>query len=455
MENNDLQRKERNKIMETRYPQKTDVVIIGGGLAGLSAASYLARAGLTVTLFEKAAHVGGRAASRNYDGYWFNRGIHAIYTGGATSEVLRELGVAYKYGVPGKTFLLRQGKMGLFPASVPALLGSRLLSLGDKLELARLFSALPRLKAESLAHVSVEEWLEQVARRPRVRQVLASTARVFTYSAALELVSAEVLVSKLQLILKNPVHYVEGGWQTLVDGLRQVAEEAGVHIVSGCRVAAVLYQPGTSPATGNVVKGVRLSDGEVLEASHVLLATGPADAVKLVDGGNYAPLRALVEPLVPARIACLDVALKRLPDARYPVVQDLEQPRFLSAQSFYTRVAPEGGAMISVFKQLHPQHASEPREDERELEALLDEVQPGWREVLVRRVFLPHIEAIGMLPLASSGGYAGRPGPLVPGIANLYLAGDWIGAGFLSDPSMGSARQVAQLILQKREAASL
>jgi hypothetical protein len=37
---------------------------------------------------------------------------------------------------------------------------------------------------------------------------------------------------------------------------------------------------------------------------------------------------------------------------------------------------------------------------------------------------------------------------MVPGIANLYLAGDWIGSGFLSDPSMVSARQVAQLILQ-------
>jgi hypothetical protein len=56
-----------------------------------------------------------------------------------------------------------------------------------------------------------------------------------------------------------------------------------------------------------------------------------------------------------------------------------------------------------------------------------------------------------MLPLASSGGYAGRPGPLVPGIAHLYLAGDWIGEGFLSDPSLASARQVAQLVLQKRD----
>jgi hypothetical protein len=68
--------------------------------------------------------------------------------------------------------------------------------------------------------------------------------------------------------------------------------------------------------------------------------------------------------------------------------------------------------------------------------------------VLVKRVFLPRIEAIGMLPTARTGGYAGRPGPMVPGIAHLYLAGDWIGEGFLSDPSMESARQVAQLVLQ-------
>ncbi len=300
-----------------------------------------------------------------------------------------------------------------------------------------------------MAHVSVEEWLERVARRPRVHQLLASTAWTFTYSAALELVSAEVLIRKLQLALKNPVHYVEGGWQTLVDGLRRVAEEAGVHIMRGCRVASVLYQPGANSEQEGVVQGVRLDDGSVLAASHVLLAMGPAEALKLVEEGNYAPLRTIIEPLVPVRVACLDVALKRLPDPRYPVVQDLERPRFMSAQSFYTRVAPEGGAVISAFKQLHPLHPSEPQEDERELEALLDEAQPGWRDVLVRRVFLPHIEAIGMLPLASSGGYAGRPGPRVPGIAHLYLAGDWIGAGFLSDPSMSSARQVAQLIIEQ------
>jgi len=48
--------------------ERSEVAIVGGGLAGLAAAGYLARAGRSVLLFEKAAALGGRAVTHKRDG---------------------------------------------------------------------------------------------------------------------------------------------------------------------------------------------------------------------------------------------------------------------------------------------------------------------------------------------------------------------------------------------------
>jgi phytoene dehydrogenase-like protein len=168
-----------------------------------------------------------------------------------------------------------------------------------------------------------------------------------------------------------------------------------------------------------------------------------------VEGDARAALRGIVGDLIPARVACLDVALGRLPSPDIPVVQDLDGPRFMTAQSLYSRVAPEGGALIYTFKQLDPRLPGDPREDERDLEDLLDRAQPGWRDALVRRQYLPRIEAVSAFPTAAGGGFAGRPGPRVPGLEGLYLAGDWVGPeGFLVDASVASARRAAELALE-------
>jgi phytoene dehydrogenase-like protein len=187
-----------------------------------------------------------------------------------------------------------------------------------------------------------------------------------------------------------------------------------------------------------------------VRASAVVVATSPRDAAKLVDGGEHSAMCHIVEGLIPARIACLDVALERLPVPDRPVVQDLDAPRFMSAQSVYSRVAHEGAALIISFKQLDPRYPGDPREDERDLEDLLDTAQPGWRGAQVRRQYLPRIEALGALPDAREGGFAGRPGSRVAALDNLYLAGDWVGSeGFLVDASMASAHRVAELVLEE------
>lgn len=425
-----------------------DVIIVGGGLAGLTAAVFLARAGIRVTVYEKAATLGGRASTQTQSDYRFNRGIHALYCGGATEHVLNELGIAYTGHSPSGFYVLRDGKLHLSPYDALSMLRTNLLSFGDKLELMRFFSAVPKLNPRDYRTTSIQDWLEQNIRRPDVLQFMKVSAATLVYSSALDLVSADVLIQKIQITTKHPIVYLDGGWQTLVEGLRRAAEDAGAHIVSSERVEAVDYENGR-------VTGVRLRTGEIVPASAVIIAASPTDALKLVDGGEYPALRQIVDELVPAQLACLDVALSCPPSAQHPVVQDMQRPLFLSAQSLFSQVAPEGGALIYAFKQLDPRQTTDPHDDERELESLLDAAQPGWREVLVKRQYLPRIDALGTLPLVKNGGFDGRPDIHVPGIDGLYLAGDWVGPeGFLADASLASARQIAQLLLTGELAAA-
>jgi phytoene dehydrogenase-like protein len=426
-------------VMATRS-EGTDVVVVGGGMAGLIAACYLGRAGADVTVLEKSSRLGGRAATRAVDGFQFNVGIHALYTGGATSRVLEELGISYAYGVPTDTFVLRDGSIAAFPADPVGLLRSDVFGARAKLAFVRFAATLIRTDASAVRHTSVRAWLHEKVRNPDVRRLLTAFACTLVYSTALDLVSAEVFVDKFQRSLKHPVHYIDGGWQVLVDALRDVAEAHGVRILRSTGAEAVMLEDDRAT-------GVRLRDGRVVQASAVLLAMGPREAAKLLDTAGDAVLRRMVDRLLPARLACLDVALERLPNPDHPIVQDLDAPRFMSAQSVYARVAPGGAALIASFKQLDPREHTDPHADERDLESLLDATQPGWRDLVVTRRFLPSIEAVGALPTAKDGGFASRPASQVPGVAGLYLAGDWVGSeGFLVDASTASAVAATRLI---------
>jgi phytoene dehydrogenase-like protein len=243
--------------------------------------------------------------------------------------------------------------------------------------------------------------------------------------------------------MRHPVVYVDGGWQTLVEGLSNSAKSRGAQIFKGTSVEAIEEKNGRA-------SGVRLQNGKYVDASAVVLAVSPRETARLIPNLNGAALDKIVEGFTPARVACLDVALKSLPNPKYGIVQDLDHPRFMSTQSLYSQIAPEGGALIYTFKQLDPNHPTDPHQDERELEEFLDSTQRGWRDVLIKKQFLPRIEAVGMLPTATSVGYRGRPGPEAARISNLYVAGDWVGSGFLADPCFSSARDIAHLIIRKK-----
>jgi phytoene dehydrogenase-like protein len=413
-----------------------DAVVVGGGLAGLAAAAYLARAGRSVAVVEKSSAVGGRARTQEQDGFHFNQGPHALYRGGAGIGVLRELGVEPRGGRPSGGFALRQGRLHTLPVGLGSLLATGLVSLPAKLEVARVLARLPQLDPGPLDAVSVADWLATATPRDDVRQVLAALLRVATYADAPERQSAGAALAQLQRAHRFGVLYLDGGWQTLVDGLRQAAVAAGARVLVQSQARALEWR-------GNGVTGVRLASGKTLPAGIVVLAVDPAAALELA--GRPASLSDAVERRLPAFAACLDVALSRSPQPRRRFALGVDRPLYLSVHSAVARLAPDGGAVVHVARYLGPSPPVDAAAVERELEGLLDLAQPGWRGLLVRRRFAPSFPVSHDVSAAAAGGLAGRAAAVVADRPGVFLAGDWVGSeGLLADAALASARAAAQ-----------
>lgn len=424
----------RETAMHNGRSNEARVAVVGGGLAGLTAATLLARGGRSVTLLE-AGHLGGRASTEVRNGFRFNFGPHAVYRAGALWRVLSRLGAnvaGHSPGSPGAA--LRGGKRHLLPRDAETLLRTTLFGVGARLEAADVVGALPTLDPTELANVSVGEWLSGL-KHEEVRQFMAAMIRLGTFSGD-ERQSMGAAAAQLQLGMAG-VLYLDDGWSSMAAELERLGREAGAEIRRGAPVTRVEIADG--------VRGVTLEDGSFLEAEVVVLAVSPSAAARMAGMGSA--LEKWADTLIPVRLASLDIGLRKLPNPEAPFALGMDEPLYLSVHGPAARLAPEGGATLHVARYLGADEEARPGV-ELELEALLDEMQPGWRNELVERRFLRHVTVSHALPTAAMGGTAGRPGPAVPGIPNLYVIGDWVGPeGLLSDASVESAELATNMIL--------
>ena len=71
-----------------------DVLVVGAGAAGLTAAAYCAKAGLNTLVCERAEKVGGLVGTFTHEGFAFDAGIRAFEDSGVISPMLRSLGIS-------------------------------------------------------------------------------------------------------------------------------------------------------------------------------------------------------------------------------------------------------------------------------------------------------------------------------------------------------------------------
>jgi len=74
-----------------------DAIIVGGGIAGLTAAAYLSKAGKSVLLCEQQEKFGGLVNTFERDGFTYDGGVRALEDSGVLFPMLRQLGISLDF----------------------------------------------------------------------------------------------------------------------------------------------------------------------------------------------------------------------------------------------------------------------------------------------------------------------------------------------------------------------
>lgn len=419
-----------------------DAAVIGGGLSGLLAAVLIAREGRSVVVYEQGKQLGGRAMTTDEDGIQFNLGAHALYRSGNAFRLLSDLQIPFHGAVPspGAAVACYRGRNHTLPLTLQSLITSRLLPIREKWKLTRLLKSLPSMETDSLHGMPAAQWTAENLGSGPLAQLISTLFRLTTYVADQNHLSAGAALDQLKLSLAGNVWYIDGGWKSLIEGLRHRAEELGVQIRSRSHISTV--EPGSD--------GIALvhSNGAVNQADAVVMAISPQAACSLLQLPSDHPLVQWSERQHPVRAACLDVALSKLPRPAHRFALGLDEPLYLSVHSAAARLAPKGVHVIHLMKYLSTNAVESAGGVEQELEGLLDRVQPGWRASLLKRRSLPLMTVAHSHPEPGDNGLAGRPSVAVSGFRGIYISGDWVaGRGQLADAAAASAEEAAKQLL--------
>jgi phytoene dehydrogenase-like protein len=391
-------------------------IVIGGGLAGLTAANALAGPHRRVVLYEQSARLGGRAATQQDRGFLLNFGPHALYRGGRALSVWREWKIPFQGNVPDVTrdAFLTYGDTKYDLIDNPGrLLRSRLFRLREKLEAFRLFASLQRGAAQP--GEAMDHWLDRHAGTPRVRALAEAITRVTTYTAEMPYLSAAAALAQIRVATRQGVLYLDGGWQTVIEGLARRAQGLGVEIRRGQSLDTLRH----------------------VDASGIILAIPPA-AIERLTGARLPLLR-------PVRMATLDLGLRSLPAGAARFALGMDRPLYLSLHSAAARLAPADAALVHVGKYLS-QGETDANRIRAELERHADLCLPGWRGQAEVVRYLPNLTVTH-----ATAAPAGRPDVDALGLEGVAIAGDWVGSeGMLADAAVASALRAAAVV-QRRE----
>jgi phytoene dehydrogenase-like protein len=379
-----------------------EITVVGGGVAGLTAAITCAEQGARVRVLEARERLGGRA--RSTDGpYKANLGPHAVYKGGALWNWLSERGL-------------------MPPLARPQLTGVRFHYDGAVHRTPPLTLIPPGLRLRGRIAPVDQDFRSWAADHgdARTADLLSSLAGVYTFHHDPGELSAAFVWERSERLLltpRPPARFVVGGWSALVDRLEQRARSLGVAIVTGERVDALPDPP--------VIVALELRDARRLLGD---------DTLRWLSG----------------RTLTLDLGLRERSGDPW-VVSDLESAGWIERYSAQdATLAPAGEQLVQGQMPIRPDETAD--DAALRLERLLDASFEHWRERVTWRRRQVMDGRSGALDLP---GTTWRDRPAIDRGDGVFLCGDQVAApGCLAEVSIASAIEAGTLAVRARRVES-
>jgi phytoene dehydrogenase-like protein len=375
------------------------ITVVGGGLAGLTAAIACAEQGASVVLHEAHGTLGGRARSTPAP-YIANDGTHAFYDGApwrwlAARDLVQP---AARLGVR-QMVQLRIRNGGRLRRTPPAS-----------------FTAMVTVGRRHRApiDVSFRDWAGKRFGDSATRAAEGMVGPAI-YDADPGRLSAAFVFERLLRVttLKFPpvTRYPRGGWAAVIGRMERAARTRGVRIETNSRVTEL-------PESGPVIVATTLEAARPLFNDHSLRWEG-------------------------GRAALLDIGLRH--DRHHPfAVFDFDEGAMIECfTSQDPTLAPTGHDLLQGEIPLRPGESK--ADGLARLEALFELAYPEWRQRLTWRREQSANNRTGALDLP---GQTWRDRPAIDQGHGRYLTGDAVAApGLLAEVSINSALNASQLAL--------
>lgn len=441
-----------------------DILILGGGFAGLSCAAALAEAGRPVTLIEKKPHLGGRAYSfaDPESGQTMDNGQH-LFMGcyRQTRRFLERIGSEALLKFPEEIrvdYADARGRRDVL--TCPAILGSpwhlawgalglKGLSLSDKWGLLRVNRAIKKMNGEGVSaqldSLTVRQWLSGLGQSARIQERLFNPIALGALNDDPEVAAATGFVQVLREVFFRDVDSTRLGLSSVglsdlyAGAARAFIEARGGRIILSSKIAGVIEERGRAA-------GVAAQSGEKYLGSAVVSTLAPWELSRLSLPGV---LRGSWEKLKPSPIISVCFWLDRAVLGPEPLVGMLgTEIQWVFNKS---RILGQKDAAVSmVISGAHRQVAMDPKElkdiARRDMASCFPEFSKA--KILRWKVIKEPFATLSPAP----GSDAMRPAQqsALPGF---YFAGDWTQTGLPAtiESAVVSGHRAAELILRRPE----